>query len=50
MGRIYEVAIEMGSGTMIYIRSFIKIGSSIQKLIEEGNIQTHRHTEIIVIS
>jgi hypothetical protein len=32
-------AIEMGSGAMIYIPSFIKIGSSIQKLI--GGI--HRH-------
>jgi hypothetical protein len=33
--------IEMGSGAMIYIPSFIKIGSGIQKLI--GGI--HRHTE-----
>jgi hypothetical protein len=33
MGVIYEYAIEMGSGAMIYISSFIKIGSGIQKLI-----------------
>jgi hypothetical protein len=29
----------MGFGAMIYVPSFIKIGSSIQKLI--GEIQTH---------
>jgi hypothetical protein len=34
-------AVEMGSGTVLYIPSFIKIGSSIQELI--GVI--HRHTE-----
>jgi hypothetical protein len=28
-----KYAVEMGSGTMIYISGFIKIGSSIQKLI-----------------
>jgi hypothetical protein len=28
-----KYAIEMGSGAMIYIASFIKIGSGIQKLI-----------------
>jgi hypothetical protein len=27
-----KYAVEMGSGAMIYIRSFIKIGSDIQKL------------------
>jgi hypothetical protein len=31
----------MGSGAMIYVRSFIKIGSGIQKLIWEG---VHRHS------
>jgi hypothetical protein len=31
----------MGSGAMIYIPSFMKIGLNIQKLIR-GNIQTHR--------
>jgi hypothetical protein len=39
---IYEVAVEMGSGTMIYIPGFIKIGSGIQKLI--GG--TDRYTDI----
>jgi hypothetical protein len=32
-------AVEMSSGSMIYISSFIKIGSAIQKLI----VGTHRH-------
>jgi hypothetical protein len=35
-----KYTIEMGSGAMIYIPSFIKIGSSIQKLI--GGIHRHR--------
>jgi hypothetical protein len=35
-----KYAVEMGSGAVIYIPSFIKIGSAIQKLI--GAI--HRHT------
>jgi hypothetical protein len=30
MGGIYEYADEMGSGAMMYIPSFIKIGSGIQ--------------------
>jgi hypothetical protein len=30
-----KYAVEMGSGAMIYIPSFIKIGSGIQKLIGE---------------
>jgi hypothetical protein len=34
-------AFELGSVAMIYIPSFINIGSSIQKLIG-GNSQTHR--------
>jgi hypothetical protein len=29
-----KYAAEMGSGAMIYVPSFIKIGSDIQKLIE----------------
>jgi hypothetical protein len=36
-----KYAVEMGSGAMIYIPSFIKIGSGIQKLIG-GNRMTHR--------
>jgi hypothetical protein len=35
-----KYAVEMGSGAMIYIPSFIKIGSGIQKLIG-GDSQTH---------
>jgi hypothetical protein len=41
-----KYATEMGSGAMIYIPSFIKIGSGIQNLI--GGI--HRHTDSMVIS
>jgi hypothetical protein len=37
-------AAEMGSGAMIYIPSFMKIGSDIQKLTRE-DIQTHRQEE-----
>jgi hypothetical protein len=35
-----QYAVEMRSGAVIYIPSFIKIGSGIQKLI--GAIHTHR--------
>jgi hypothetical protein len=38
----------MGSGTMMYIPSFIKIGSGIQKLIGEEGI--HRHTDNMEIT
>jgi hypothetical protein len=38
---------EMGSGAMIYIPSFIKIGSGIQKLM--GGY-AYRHTDSMVIS
>jgi hypothetical protein len=31
-----EYAVEMGSGVMMYIPSFIKIGSGIQKLMGGG--------------
>jgi hypothetical protein len=34
----------MGSGAVIYVPSFIKIGSSVQKLIGGGDTQTHTHT------
>jgi hypothetical protein len=37
-----KYAVEMGSGAMIYIPSFIKIGSAIQKLIGE---ELHRHRD-----
>jgi hypothetical protein len=36
-----KYAAEMGSGAMIYIPSFIKIGSGIQKLTGRDS-QTHR--------
>jgi hypothetical protein len=36
-----KYTVEMGSGAMIYISSFIKIGSGIQKLIDG----IHRHTQ-----
>jgi hypothetical protein len=41
-----KYAVEMGSGAMIYILSFIKICSGIQKLIAEmhRNIHTQRAT------
>jgi hypothetical protein len=35
-----QYAVEMGSGAIIYIPSFIQIGSGIQKLLE--GIQKHR--------
>jgi hypothetical protein len=41
-----EYAVEVGSSAMIYIQSFIVIGSGIQKLI--GGI--HRHTDSTAIS
>jgi hypothetical protein len=47
MGDIYEVAVEMGSGAMIYIPSFIKTGSVSQKLIGKG---IHKHTDSMVIA
>jgi hypothetical protein len=39
---------EMGSGAMICIQIFIKIGSGIQKLMGGGGF--HRHTDSMVIS
>jgi hypothetical protein len=39
-----KYAVDMGSGAMIYIPSFIKSGSGIQKLIR-GYSQTHSHTD-----
>jgi hypothetical protein len=41
-----KYALEIGSGAMLYIPSFIKIGSSIQKLV--GRID--RYTDGMVIS
>jgi hypothetical protein len=49
---IYELATEKGSGAMIYIPSFIKIGSGIQNVIA-GDTQTgwrsHKPTLIFQI-
>jgi hypothetical protein len=41
MGRFFNQAVGMGSGAVIHVPSFIKIGSGVQKLI--GGI--HRHTQ-----
>jgi hypothetical protein len=41
-----KYSVEMGSGAMIYIPSFLKIGSGIQKLIGE----IHRHTDSMEIA
>jgi hypothetical protein len=38
-----KYAVEMGSGAMMYVPGFIKIGSVIQKLIK-GDTHTHTHT------
>jgi hypothetical protein len=38
----------MGSGAVIYVPSFIKIGSGVQKSI--GGIQKHTHADSNVIS
>jgi hypothetical protein len=43
-------AVEMGSGAKIYIPSFIKIGSGIQKLTGGGYTDTQRHTDSKVTS
>jgi hypothetical protein len=43
-------AVEMGLGAMIYIPSFIKTDSGIQKLIRGIHVQSNRHTDNMVIS
>jgi hypothetical protein len=46
-----KYAVEMGSGAIMYIPSFIKIGSGIEKLMGGGDSQTaqrsHKPTFII---
>jgi hypothetical protein len=37
-----KYAVEMDSDAMMYIPSFIKTGSTVRKLIEEGHTDTHR--------
>jgi hypothetical protein len=48
MGGVFNRAIEMSSGGVIYVPSFIGIGSGVQKLI--GGIHTQTHTDSKVIS
>jgi hypothetical protein len=43
-----KYAVEIGSGAMIYIPSFMKIGSGIQKLI--GRIHRQRGDHISLLS
>jgi hypothetical protein len=43
-------AVEIDLGAMIYIPSFIKIGSGIRKLIRGAHIETDTHTDNRVIS
>jgi hypothetical protein len=43
-------AVRIGTGAMVYIPSFIKIASAIQKLRggdTHTNIQTHTHSKVI---
>jgi hypothetical protein len=40
-------AAEMGSGVVIYIPSFIQIGSVIQKLMEGGGGERHAGSTVI---
>jgi hypothetical protein len=47
MGGIYEVGVEMCSGAMKYILSFMKTDPGIQKLMGGG---IHRYTNSMVIS
>jgi hypothetical protein len=42
---LVKYAVEMGSGAMIYIPCFIKIGSGIQKFIR--GIHRHRDSKVI---
>jgi hypothetical protein len=50
MRGIYEARVEMDSGAVIYIPSFIKTDSGTEKLLEGIYMQTHRHTENKVMS
>jgi hypothetical protein len=42
-----KYSVEMRSGAMIYIPSFIKIGSGIHKLMR-GDTQTHRQQDDLI--
>jgi hypothetical protein len=37
-----KYAVEMGPGPVLYMSSFIKIGSGFQKMVVGTHIQTHR--------
>jgi hypothetical protein len=50
MGGIFNWAVEMGSGAVIYVPSFIKIGSGLQKITGRLHRQTRTHTDSNVIS
>jgi hypothetical protein len=45
-----KYAIEVGSGAMTHISSFLKIGSGITNLFEEGIRISYRHTDSKMIS
>jgi hypothetical protein len=49
-GGIYNYTVGMGLDTMLYIRSFIKNGSGIQKLMEGGFKDRQRPDRIILFS
>jgi hypothetical protein len=40
-----KYAVQMGLGAILYILSFIKIGSGIRKFMGGGAIHTHRDTQ-----
>jgi hypothetical protein len=45
-----KYAVNMASGEMVYIPTFIKIGSGLQKLLggyTDTNTHTHTHTKVI---
>jgi hypothetical protein len=42
-----KYAVEMGTGAMIYILNFIKIGSGIQKLIGKYSQTRRQHGDLI---
>jgi hypothetical protein len=42
-----KYAVKMGSGAMIYISSFIKIGSGIQKLTVSDSQTPRQHGDLI---
>jgi hypothetical protein len=43
MAVVMKYGVEMSSGVMMYIPSFIKIGSGIQKFMGGGDTQAHNN-------